>query len=116
MFLVLCIIFVLRTKLGLTGTLTALALPCFIILTSLACIISQVNTSYNPNKVIVVEKTLELKTLPATSSGRVIAQIPGGNIAKVIEYKDNWARIEVNGQDGWAKRSAIEPIFPGKIF
>jgi hypothetical protein len=116
MFFVLCLIFVLRTKLGLTGSLTALALPCFIILTSIACIISQVNSSYNPNRVLVIEKSLELKTLPATSSGRVIAQIPGGNTAKVIEYKDNWARIEVNGQDGWAKRSAIEPIFPGKIF
>lgn len=116
MFFILCVIFVLRTKLGLTGTLTACALPCLIILTSIACIISQVNTTYNSNKVIVVDKTLELKSLPATTSGRIIAQIPGGNTAKVIEYRDNWARIEVNGQDGWTKKSAIQPIFPSKIF
>jgi SH3-like domain-containing protein len=116
MFFILAIIFVLRNKLNLAGTLTSASLPCLIILTSVSCIISQVFTTYNKNNVIVIEKSLELRSLPALNSGRVIAVIPGGNAGKVIEYRDNYARIQVNGQDGWTPKKNIESIFPGSIF
>ena len=68
---------------------------------------SQLYDSYQPYQAVTVPEFLELKQLPSDTSGQVIATIPGGSDAKVLQTRGDWMEIEVNGKNGWVKSDAV---------
>ena len=77
--------------------------------------ITLANDLYNPACAIVVSKEIKLRNLPV-SGGKVEVTLPGGASAKIVESRDGWSRIKINGQDGWVESKDIESVFPGGIW
>ena len=72
---------------------------------------SQMAGPYSRGNAVVVAKSLKLRRLPV-AGGKVETTLPGGGSARVIESRDGWSRIKINGRDGWAESSQIETVFP----
>ena len=70
---------------------------------------------YDPACAVVVAKEIKLRNLPV-SGGRTEVTLPGGASAIIIESRDGWSRIKINGQDGWVESKDIESVFPGGIW
>ena len=63
----------------------------------------------------VVSREIKLRNLPV-SSGKVEVTLPGGGSAFIVESRDGWSRIKINGRDGWVESGDIEPVFPGGVW
>lgn len=70
---------------------------------------------YDPACAVVVSREIKLRSLPVAGS-KVEVVLPGGASAKIVESKDGWSRIKINGLDGWVESKDIESIFPGGIW
>lgn len=70
---------------------------------------------YDPACAVVVAKEIKLRNLPVLS-GKVEVTLPGGGSAEIVESRDGWSRIKINGQDGWVESKSIESVFPGGIW
>ena len=77
--------------------------------------ISLANDLYDPACAVVISKEIKLRNLPV-SGGKVEVTLPGGASAKIVESRDGWSRIKINGQDGWVESKDIESVFPGGIW
>ncbi len=75
----------------------------------------QSRSSYRADEAVVTAGALKLYTLPG-SGGREESAIPGGSSARILDRRGDWVRVSANGQDGWAKRSGLAPVFPWGIF
>jgi uncharacterized protein YgiM (DUF1202 family) len=75
---------------------------------------AQMSGPYNRENAVVTAKAIKLRSLPA-SGGKVEATLPGGSSAQIVESRDGWTRIKVNGQDGWVEAKLVEPVFPGGL-
>ena len=116
MFAVLCLAFGLRRSLRRNTLIVVESVATALLLLSLAAAAAQAVGPYNPDRAIVIGNTLELRSLPAASSGRAEATIPGGSTAFIVERRGDWVRLRVNGRDGWAPAAQVKLIFPGGIF
>ena len=70
---------------------------------------------YSKRNAVVIVKTLKIRSLPV-ASGKVEASVAGGGTATVIEKRDDWSRILINGRDGWVRSEDIETVFPGGLW
>ena len=77
--------------------------------------ITLANDLYDPACAVVVAKEIKLRNLPV-SGGRIEVVLPGGTSAKIVESRDGWSRIKINGQDGWVESKDIKSVFPGGIW
>ena len=89
-------------------TLTAAVV---IVVLSAAAIHFQLNGSYHPDRAIVLGETVELRSLPGEASGSVVATIPGGSDAKILDRNGAFIRIGADGQDGWVPAGAVMPLY-----
>ena len=81
-----------------------------LLLLFIAAAVSQMAGPYSRDKAVVVARELKLRTLPV--SGKVETTLPGGGTAQIVDSRDGWSRIKINGRDGWAESASIERIFP----
>ena len=89
----------------------------FLLLLCLASGISQVCSAYASDRVIVVAKQVELRTLPGRRSGAVEATLPGGGDAELIqEDPAGFSRVRINGREGWVDSKAVRKALPGGLF
>ena len=84
-----------------TGT-TGAALAIFVFLMT-----SQLYDSYAPYQAVTLPDFLELKQLPSDARGQIIATIPGGSDAKILQIRGDWFEISVNGKTGWVKSDTV---------
>ena len=89
-------------------TLTAAVV---IVVLSAAAIHFQLNGSYHPDRAIVLGETVELRSLPGEASGSVVATIPGGSDAKILDRNGAFIRIGADGQDGWVPAGVVMPLY-----
>lgn len=114
-FALLCIGAALRQTLGRNGSIAWYSTFGGLLFLALTIAWSQSLGPYNTKAAIITAKQAELRTLPTTGSSRVSATIPGGSAAWILDRRDNWVRIEVNGQDGWVQADRIKTVFPEGI-
>ncbi|MBQ7694949.1 MAG: BatD family protein [Lentisphaeria bacterium] len=89
----------------------------FLLLLCLAAGISQACSTYAPDRVIVVAKQVELRTLPGRRSGVVEATLPGGGDAELIQDDPaGFSRIRINGREGWVDSKTVKKALPGGLF
>ena len=77
----------------------------------IAAAVSQNAGLYSRHNAIVISRGIKLRSFPA-ESGKVEATLPGGGSAWIVETRDHWSRIRINGQDGWVKSEDIRQVFP----
>lgn len=85
------------------------ALALFLLASAALCF--QMRTTYSPARAVVLGNSLELRSLPASSSGVVLALVSGGSDVEMLDRNGDFIRIGVNGQDGWVPAEKIMPIF-----
>ena len=115
-FLVLCIGFGLRHTLRKSTVWTLEGITGLVLVLALAAAISQASGPYNERNVIVTGSAVELRTLPASGTGRIEATIPGGSTGTIVDRRDQWVRLQINGRDGWVPADRVQPLFPGGVF
>ena len=72
----------------------------------------QMGSTYSQDKLILVGKTVEIRSLPVENSGSVLKKIaPGGN-AVLIEKRGSWLRIICDGVEGWIPEAQAVQVFP----
>ena len=96
---------------SLAGAAALLLILCLIAGIGQAC------SAYAPDRVIVVAKQVELRTLPGRRSGTVETTLPGGGDAELIqEDPAGFSRIRINGREGWVDSKAVKKALPGGLF
>ena len=89
----------------------------FLLLLCLIAGIGQAGSTYASDRVIVVAKQVELRTLPGRRSGAVEATLPGGGDAELIQTDPaGFSRIRINGREGWVDSKAVKKALPGGLF
>lgn len=82
-----------------------------IVILSAAAIHFQLNGSYHPDRAIVLGESLELRSLPGDSSGSVVATVPGGSDARILDRNGEFVRISADGQDGWVPAGSVMTLY-----
>ena len=92
-------------------------IAALLLLLCLAAGIGQAGSTYASDRVIVVAKQVELRTLPGRRSGAVEATLPGGGDAELIQNDPaGFSRIRINGREGWVDSKALKKALPGGLF
>lgn len=111
-FFILCLIVVLRKYGSSALRWSSAAAVLFIMVLVLLAALGQMDSTYSPDKLILVGKTVELRSLPVENSGSVLKKIaPGGN-AVLIEKRGSWLRIICDGVEGWIPEAQAAQVFP----
>ena len=100
-----------RRKLPPLLTRTALLCAAAVFVLASTAMYFQIHTTYRPERAVVLGSSLELRSLPAASSGSVVAVVSGGSDARILDRNGDFVRIGVNGQDGWVPAEKVMPIF-----
>ena len=100
-----------RRKLPPLLTRTALLCAAAVFVLASTAMYFQMHTTYRPERAVVLGSSLELRSLPAASSGSVVAVVSGGSDARILDRNGDFVRIGVNGQDGWVPAEKVMPIF-----
>ena len=82
-----------------------------LLLLAVVSAVSQMAGPYSRDRAVVVARELQLRTLPV-AAGKVETTLPGGGTAQIVDSRDGWSRIKINGRDGWVESARIERIFP----
>lgn len=115
-FFILCIIISLRGRGGSTWRWSMAAVLLFAVVLSLLAAAGQAETSYSPDKLILIGKTVEIRSLPVENSGSVLKKIVPGVNAVLIEKRGSWLRILCDNTDGWIPETQAMQVFPYGIF
>lgn len=57
-----------------------------------------------------VKTTLNFRTEPSTTTGRIITKLPKDTVVRPIEKKDGWVKFEYKGRFGWSSFNYLEEI------
>lgn len=87
-----------------------------VLLLALAAAFSQMRGPYSSTRAVVTGKDLSLRSLPTGASGKIEVTVPGGSSARILDTRDGWVRVEVNGRDGWAPSDRVKSIIPEGLF
>jgi tetratricopeptide (TPR) repeat protein len=77
-----------------------------------ACIYERTGNYSNKNAVVTV-KDAELRTLPSEVSGSKLLRLRLGTVARIMESRFNWVRIQTENLKGWVQEDKITRIVPG---
>ena len=84
----------------------------FVMVLALLAAWNQMENSYSPDRLILVGKTVEIRSLPVENSGTVLKKVaPGGN-AILIEKRGSWLRIVCDDTEGWIPETQAVQVFP----
>ncbi len=64
--------------------------------------------------VVVAEDMAEFRSRPDDQS-QVVYQAELGVVGKIVECQPDWCRISVEGEKGWARKTALWGVDPGEI-
>ena len=101
---------------------TAAALSCgtaagVLMVLFLFCAFMQMKTVYAPDRIIVTASKVQLRTLPGINSGSVDCTLSGGCEGKLLSQENpNFARVRINGREGWLPVKSFKRSFPGTLF
>lgn len=101
-----CIIYALNLKKRAALCAVAGALAAFFIL----CAVSQKYDSYDESLAVTLPEYLQLMALPTDGKNSVIATLPGGSDARILQTRGDWVELEINGKTGWAKSDAVAAV------
>ena len=72
---------------------------------SVLCLVSsfaQCRTTFSPRRIIITASSVQLRSLPGKAAGEAGTTLPGGSEGEVVSKDNsNFARIRVNGREGW---------------
>ncbi len=105
-----CIIYALNFKKSKAVTGVILALAAL----SLFCAVSQKYDSYDNEQAVTLPEYLQLMALPTDGKNSVIATLPGGSDARILQTRGDWVELEINGKNGWAKSDAVAVVIRRK--
>jgi hypothetical protein len=73
---------------------------------------TQLQSTYAKDRVMVTAANAPLRTLPGKNTGSVDTTLPGGSEG-VLVAKDpsGFARVRINGREGWVALSDIKSLF-----
>ena len=73
---------------------------------------TQKQTTYAPERVMVTASSAPLRTLPGKSTGAVDTTLTGGSEGVLVEKDPSgFARVRINGREGWVALSDIKSLF-----
>ena len=111
-FFILCLIVVLRKYGSSALRWSSAAVILFVMVLALLAAWNQMENSYSPDRLILVGKTVEIRSLPVENSGTVLKKVaPGGN-AILIEKRGSWLRIVCDDTEGWIPETQAVQVFP----
>ena len=111
-FFILCLIVVLRKYGSSALRWSSAAVVLFAMVLALLAGWGQMGSTYSQDKLILVGKTVEIRSLPVENSGSVLKKIaPGGN-AVLVEKRGSWLRIICDGVEGWIPETQAVQVFP----
>ncbi len=105
-----------RRRLPATAFRTVAVIAGAVILLAATAAVSQCTTRYSSANAIITGKDLPLRSLPTAASGKIEVTVPGGSSGRILDTRDGWVRIEVNGRDGWVPSDRIKIILPEGLF
>ncbi len=105
-----------RRRLGAAIFWTVEGIAAAVLLLSVTAAGFQMAGPYRPSRAVVVARQINLRTLPSLTVGKTEVVIPGGGDAEILEERDGYARILVNGRDGWVKADQVRPLLPAGLF
>ena len=101
-----CIIFALNFRKSKTVCAVILAAAAF----SLFCAVSQKYDSYDNEQAVTLPEYLQLMALPTEGKNSVVATLPGGSDARILQTRGDWVELEINGKNGWAKSDTVAVV------
>jgi tetratricopeptide (TPR) repeat protein len=64
---------------------------------------------------IIVGDAVDARNAPADNAQK-LADLPPGTPVRVLANRDDWSLVRLPlGLDGWVRRAALEPVFPGAL-
>jgi SH3-like domain-containing protein len=64
--------------------------------------------------VLIRSETRALRDAPQASAG-IVARAEPGVIAKLLECRNDWCRVEAGGVKGWLHRAELWGVFPNEV-
>jgi hypothetical protein len=81
---------------------------------ALFCAVSQKYDSYDNEQVVTLPEYLQLMALPTDGKNSVVATLPGGSDARILQTRGDWVELEINGKNGWAKSDTVAVVIKRK--
>ena len=111
-FFILCLIVVLRKYGSSALRWSCAAVVLFAMVLALLAAWNQMENSYSPDRIILVGKTVEIRSLPVENSGDVLKKVASGGSAVLIEKRGSWLRIVCDDTEGWIHETQAVQVFP----
>ena len=81
-----------------------------------AMTISQYQTTYAPERAMILENDLKLKTLPSeTSSSLLDDSLKAAETVEIRERRNKWFRIKAGNAIGWVPANAVGTLNGSKF-
>jgi tetratricopeptide (TPR) repeat protein len=106
-----CVVLAARRKLQNGKMLVVIAIFAVIFLLSGVGFISQNFGSYDNNLAIVLKRACPVFILPSDDSAKTDFFPAEGQTVRVEEERSDWARIRLNGHEGWIKKENIKKFW-----
>lgn len=89
----------------------------FVIVVCLLSCGGQLNENYSPRRIIITQRSAELRTLPGFNAGSTESTLRGGSEGELIQRDSSgFCRVRINGREGWLPETSFKRAFPGKLF
>ena len=98
-----------RRKLPPLLTRTALLCAAAVFVLASTAMYFQMHTTYRPERAVVLGSSLELRSLPAASSGSVVAVVSGGSDARILDRNGDFVQGATRG-DGVTGEDVTENL------
>ena len=115
-FFILGLLFIMRGRSNSPLRWSAAAVVLFAMIVALLAAAGQLESSYSPDNLITVGKTIEIRSLPVENSGSVLKKVTPGVNAILIEKRGAWLRIHCDNTEGWIPETQAMQVFPYGIF
>ena len=113
---ILLLAFGLRRFASLKITLPIAAAGAVMLLLGSAMTISQYQTTYAPERAMILENDLKLKTLPSeTSSSLLDDSLKAAETVEIRERRNKWFRIKAGNAIGWVPANAVGTLNGSKF-
>ena len=109
---ILCILFILRGRGGSVWRWSVAGAVLFLTVLALWAAMTQADSSYSPDNLILTGKNPELRSLPVEKSGTVLKKLIPGSNAVLMEKRGSWLRINCDGVEGWLPEDQAMRVFP----
>jgi tetratricopeptide (TPR) repeat protein len=102
-----------RRSLSFNKLIILLGIAALTALLSIAAAVTQWRGDYDPDIAVIMNDNVKLRSLPSESSGQVELKLQSGSKVRIIESRQEWARIHYGDADGWINAGQMVRIAPG---